>query len=120
MTTLLRDARGIAAPSAPLTLVVERPDGVEYRRALVPDQGVGGRSLDVPLVSSAMSGTWRLSAYTDPKRPPVGETTFMVEDYVPDRIEFDLSSAASAISLACAGAGQRRRPFPLRRAGLQS
>ena len=95
---MLRDARGIAAPSAPLTLVVERPDGVEYRRALVQDQGVGGRSLDVPLVSSAMSGTWRLSAYTDPKRPPVGETTFMVEDYVPDRIEFDLSSAASAIS----------------------
>ncbi len=95
---MLRDARGIAAPSAPLTLVVERPDGVEYRRALVQDQGVGGRSLDVPLVSSAMSGTWRVSAYTDPKRPPVGETTFMVEDYVPDRIEFDLSSAASAIS----------------------
>jgi uncharacterized protein YfaS (alpha-2-macroglobulin family) len=33
-------------------------------------------------------------AYTDPKRPPVGETTFMVEDYVPDRIEFDLTSAS--------------------------
>ena len=29
----------------PLTLVVERPDGVEYRRALVADQGIGGRSL---------------------------------------------------------------------------
>ncbi len=100
VTSLLRDARGIAAPSVPLTLVVERPDGVEYRRALLQDGGIGGRSLDVPIVSSAMSGTWRVAAYTDPKRPPVGETTFMVEDYVPDRIEFDLTSESKSISPA--------------------
>ncbi|MGA9454576.1 MAG: alpha-2-macroglobulin family protein, partial [Pseudolabrys sp.] len=44
------------------------------------------------------TGTWRVAAYTDPKRPPVGETTFMVEDYVPDRIEFSLTSTAKGIS----------------------
>ncbi len=98
VTGLLRDARGIAAAAVPLTLVVERPDGVEYRRALLQDGGVGGRAWDVPLVSSAMSGTWRVAAYTDPKRPPVGETTFLVEDYVPDRIEFDLTTTSQAIS----------------------
>ncbi len=38
VTALLRDARGIAAAS-PLTLVVERPDGVEYRRALLGRPG---------------------------------------------------------------------------------
>ncbi len=97
VTALLRDVRGAAAPSAPLTMVVVRPDGVEYRRAVVADQGLGGRGLVVPIVSSASSGTWRVRAYTDPKRPPVGETTFMVEDYVPDRIEFDLKSAAQVI-----------------------
>jgi alpha-2-macroglobulin len=98
ITALLRDARGSAAPNVPLTLVVARPDGVEYRRAVVPDQGVGGRSLSIPIVSSAATGTWRVAAYTDPKRSPVGETTFMVEDYVPDRLEFDLSSTAKRIS----------------------
>ena len=98
VTTLLRDARGAAALNVPLTLVVERPDGVDYRRALVADQGLGGRALDVPIVSSAMTGTWRVRAYTDPKRPAIGETTFMVEDYVPDRVEFDLSSKAAGIS----------------------
>jgi uncharacterized protein YfaS (alpha-2-macroglobulin family) len=97
VTALLRDVRGVAAPSAPLTVVVVRPDGVEYRRAVVADQGLGGRSLIVPIVSSASTGTWRVRAYTDPKRPPVGETTFMVEDYVPDRIEFDLKSVAQVI-----------------------
>ena len=46
VTALLRDAQGAAALDVPLTLVVERPDGVEYRRVAVPDQGVGGRSLE--------------------------------------------------------------------------
>ena len=92
VTALLRDAQGTAAVGVPLTLVVERPDGVEYRRATVADQGVGGRSLEVPLVQSAPTGTWRVRAFTDPKRPAVGEATFMVEDYVPDRLEFELNS----------------------------
>jgi uncharacterized protein YfaS (alpha-2-macroglobulin family) len=97
VTALLRDARGSAAVSVPLTLVVERPDGVEYRRALVADQGLGGRSLNVPIISTASTGTWRVRAYTDPKGSPVGETTFMVEDYVADRVEFDLASAATVM-----------------------
>ena len=33
LTALLRDAQGAAALGVPLTLVVERPDGVEFRRA---------------------------------------------------------------------------------------
>jgi uncharacterized protein YfaS (alpha-2-macroglobulin family) len=98
VTTLLRDGQGVAALDVPLTLVVERPDGVEYRRAVVPDQGLGGRALSVALVSSAPTGTWRVRAFADPKRPPVGEATFLVEDYVPDRIEFDLASKAKGLS----------------------
>ncbi len=100
VTALLRDPQGMAAVGVPLTLVVERPDGVEYRRVTVADQGVGGRSLEVPLVQSASTGTWRVRAFTDPKRPAVGEATFMVEDYVPDRLEFELNSAAKSVSRA--------------------
>ena len=97
ITALLRDAQGSAALNVPLTLVIARPDGVEYRRTVAPDEGLGGHSLKLPLVASASTGTWRVAAYTDPKRPPVGETTFMVEDYVPDRIEFNLASQAKTI-----------------------
>jgi len=98
ITALMRDARGSAVLNTPLTLVISRPDGVEYRRALVADQGLGGRSLSLPIVASASTGTWRVAAYADPKRSPIGETTFMVEDYVPDRLELELSSAAKGIS----------------------
>src|SRR5580700_3474729 len=92
LTALLRDGQGNAVTGGPLTLVIERPDGVEFRRATLPDQGAGGRSLVVPLNSAVPTGTWRVRAFTDPKGSSVGETTFMVEDYVADRIEFDLSS----------------------------
>src|SRR5437588_6728372 len=92
LTALLRDGQGNAVTGGPLTLVVERPDGVEFRRAVLADQGAGGRSLAVPLNSAIPTGTWRVRAFTDPKASSVGETTFMVEDYVPERIEFDLTS----------------------------
>jgi hypothetical protein len=98
VTALLRDAHGDAAPSVPLTLVVERPDGVEYHRTALPDQGLGGHELTLPLAASAPTGTWHVRAFTDPKRPAIGETTFLVEDYVPDRIAFDLKSSSGTIS----------------------
>jgi uncharacterized protein YfaS (alpha-2-macroglobulin family) len=98
LTALLRDAQSAAAANVPLTLVIERPDGVEFKRALTQDEGLGGHTLTLPIAASAPTGTWHVRAFTDPKRPAVGETTFLVEDYVPDRIEFDLTSAAKDIS----------------------
>ena len=47
LTALLRDGQGNAMTGGPLTLVIERPDGVEYRRAVLPDQGAGGRTMTV-------------------------------------------------------------------------
>ena len=117
ITALLRDAQGTAALGVPLTFVVQRPDGVEFRRTVVADQGVGGHALTLALPGSAPSGTWHVQAFTDPKRPPVGETTFLVEDYVPDRIEFDLTSAAARISQKSPAEVDRRRALPLWRAG---
>ncbi|HWW48976.1 MAG TPA: alpha-2-macroglobulin [Xanthobacteraceae bacterium] len=98
LTALLRDGQGNALGAAPLTVVVERPDGVEFRRATLPDQGAGGRSMTLPLNSAVPTGTWRVRAFTDPKAPSVGETTFMVEDYIADRIEFELTTGAKEIS----------------------
>lgn len=97
LTALLRDGQGNAVTGGPLTVVVERPDGVEFRRAVLADQGAGGRSLTLPLNAAVPTGTWRVRTFTDPKASSVGETTFMVEDYVPDRIEFDLSGKDTQI-----------------------
>ncbi|TGD94849.1 MG2 domain-containing protein [Methylobacterium nonmethylotrophicum] len=97
LTALLRDAKGAAIPNLPLTLVAKRPDGVEYRRVQVPDGGLGGRSYSLPLLPGAQGGTWRVSAYTDPKAPAIGEASFLVEDYVPERLEVSLTPEEPAL-----------------------
>ena len=98
ITALLRDAQGAAALGVPLTLVVERPDGVEFRRTR--GRRPGRRRPRACAGAAGVRPDRHLAcrAYTDPKRPAVGETTFLVEDYVPDRIEFDLTSSAPSIS----------------------
>lgn len=96
---LLRDEKANAVTGAPVTVIVERPDGVEYSRTVLGDQGGGGRSLDIGIVNSASGGTWSIKAYTDPKAPAVGQTTFLVEDYIPDRIEFDLAAKSASASV---------------------
>src|SRR5205814_4547418 len=99
LTALLRDGQGNAVLGGLLTLVIERPDGVEFRRAVLADQGAGGRSMTLPLNAAVPTGTWRVRAFTDPKGPSVGETTFMVEDYIPeDRKSTRLNSSHLGIS----------------------
>jgi alpha-2-macroglobulin len=99
LTALLRDGLGNAISGGSLTMVVERPDGVEFRRAVLPDQGAGGRMLALPLNSAVPAGTWRVRAFTDPKGNSVGETTFMVEDYIPERIDFEVTSKDKQIKV---------------------
>jgi uncharacterized protein YfaS (alpha-2-macroglobulin family) len=94
------------------------PDGVEYHRTscLIRDRR--------PLASTSRSspprrpGSWRVAAFTDPKRPAIGEATFLVEDYVPDRLEFDLTTTATFISprrlpksASMAASSMARRPL---------
>ncbi|HMO29996.1 alpha-2-macroglobulin [Enterovirga sp.] len=97
LTALLRDSRGVAASGSPLTLVMRRPDGVEYKRDQVADMGLGGRAWSVSLLNGAQRGTWRALAYLDPKGKPVGEASFLVEDYVPERLELTLAPRAPAL-----------------------
>ncbi|BCJ90244.1 alpha-2-macroglobulin [Terrihabitans soli] len=100
VTTLLRNADGLAVENLPLTLVFERPDGAEERREVLEDEGAGGRAFSLPLVSDATTGTWRVKAYAELKQPPVGEATFLVEDYVPERLDMDVTTTAKTMTAA--------------------
>jgi uncharacterized protein YfaS (alpha-2-macroglobulin family) len=100
LTALLRDDGGKAVEGMPLTLVVTRPDGVEDRRVVTPDGGAGGRTLDLPLIDQAQEGTWRVEALADAKGAPIGATSFLVADYVPERLDLKISSQAQALDSA--------------------
>ena len=90
VTALLRDSKGAAKSGMPLILVVKRPDGVEYKRATLSDQGLGGRSYAIPLLPGSAAGKWSIEAYVDPKGDSIGRVEFLLEDYIPERLDFAL------------------------------
>jgi uncharacterized protein YfaS (alpha-2-macroglobulin family) len=98
LTTLVRTRSGAASP-VPMTLIVARPDGVEHARILLPDQGLGGRATRLALASSAMTGTWRFKVHTDPKAAPIAQAAVLVEDFVPERLDLKLETAAEPLSV---------------------
>ena len=95
---LARDDTSTAIDDLPLTFIFTRPDGVEDRRLVSDSKMAGGHAIDLTLPTNAMRGTWNVSIYTDPKQPAIATQMFLVEDFVPDRIEFDLTSDKSEIA----------------------
>jgi alpha-2-macroglobulin len=97
LTLLVRD-QASRAEATPLTLVVTRPDGVEHKRLLLADQGLGGRTHALTLGTGAMTGTWRAKAFGDVKADPVAAVSFLVEDFVPERMDMTLEAASGALT----------------------
>jgi len=97
LTALVRDPQARAAAGVPLTLVIRRPDGVERERMQVEDTGLGGHQVDLVLTGSAQRGTWRALAFADPKGEPLAQTTFLVEDFQPERLDFALQAPGAGL-----------------------
>ena len=97
VTALVRDRAGKGS-AIPATLIVTRPDGVEHTRFVMNDQGLGGRALTTTLAKTAMTGTWRLWLHIDPKAAAIAERAFLVEDFVPERLDMKLSASVPAFS----------------------
>ncbi|MFB1486092.1 MULTISPECIES: MG2 domain-containing protein [unclassified Thiocapsa] len=97
LTALVRDAKADAVSDLPITFTFKRPDGVEHGRLLTQDQGLGGYRATLDLSRAAMRGTWRAATYSDPKAPPLAEVTFLVEDFEPERLAFDLESPVKTL-----------------------
>ncbi len=98
VAALARDDSADAVENLPLTFIFSRPDGVEDRRIVSDGTSAGGHAVDLGLSSAAMRGTWTVSIHTDPKEQPIASQNFLVEDFVPDRIEFDMTSDRPSIA----------------------
>ncbi len=91
ITVLSRDNTSQAIEGLPLTAILYRPDGVEYRR-MVSDGGVaGGHVFSLPVAPDVPRGTWKIEVKSDPKADALARQTVLVEDFLPERIDFDLS-----------------------------
>ena len=95
---MLRDRIG-AAITAPLTLVAQRPDGIEVGRITVSGDklSAGSAQWALALSPSAPHGRWQIAAFIDPKAPAVGRVQFDVADFVPQRLKVTLTALDKAI-----------------------
>lgn len=98
LTALLRDSHANASPGLSLTMEVERPDGVIANKRLLDDQGAGGYFTEYDLVSEAMRGSWTVRLYADPKAAALTTTSFLVEDFEPERLAFEVSAPDAPIA----------------------
>ncbi|WP_212522706.1 alpha-2-macroglobulin family protein [Actibacterium sp. MT2.3-13A] len=90
-TALTRDAQAAAIAGLPLTAILTRPDGLEYSRHLSQGGTAGGHVFDLALGAAAPRGTWTLALHADPDAAPLASQSFLVEDFLPERIDFDLA-----------------------------
>ncbi|SOC07504.1 hypothetical protein SAMN05877809_10485 [Rhodobacter sp. JA431] len=97
-TLLARDSTATALAGLPLTAVLMRPDGVEYARGLAEDVGDGGHLVAMDLGAEVPRGTWRLDIFADPKAAPLTSKKLLVEDFLPERIDFTLDLPEGVLS----------------------
>ncbi len=90
VTALLRDGHAEAIEGLPVTAILRRPDGIEYSRRVSHDDRAGGYVFTFPIGETAQRGSWRLALHADPDAPPIATTKFLVEDFIPERIDFEL------------------------------
>ncbi|WP_299845396.1 alpha-2-macroglobulin family protein [uncultured Roseovarius sp.] len=90
-TALARDGQTVAIPGLPLTAILTRPDGVEYARHVSPQDDAGGHVFDMPVGATAPRGTWTIEIKADVDAPALVSRQVLVEDFLPERIDFELS-----------------------------
>ncbi|OWJ69472.1 PAN domain-containing protein [Haematobacter massiliensis] len=105
VTALARNDRAAAETGLPLTLRLTRPDGVEYMRQTGTDQGAGGHVWAAPLGPDAARGLWRIDILAEADRP-LTSRTFLVEDFLPERIDVALTLGQAPLRLGAVAEGR--------------
>ncbi|SEO57629.1 hypothetical protein SAMN04490248_10745 [Salinihabitans flavidus] len=90
-TALARGDMAQALPGLPVTAILTRPDGVEYTRKTSTDDVAGGHVFSFPLGATVPRGAWTLAIKSDLDADPLATARVLVEDFLPERIDFDLT-----------------------------
>ncbi|MEP5731505.1 MAG: alpha-2-macroglobulin family protein [Sulfitobacter sp.] len=90
-TALTRNDKVEALAGLPITAILRRPDGVEHSRQLSQNARAGGHVFALPLGSDVARGAWRLDILSDVDAPALASTVVLVEDFLPERIDFEIT-----------------------------
>jgi uncharacterized protein YfaS (alpha-2-macroglobulin family) len=90
-TALARGDEVEALDGVPLTAILTRPDGVEYARHFTSGGQAGGHVFRMPVGTTVPRGRWLIQIKADPEGETLASDTVLVEDFLPERIDFDVA-----------------------------
>ncbi len=91
LTALLRDDEGRAIVDRAMTLKTFRPNGTLANEQRINETEIGGFNVEYEVPKSAARGLWRFTLEADGVEG-VGEKSFSVEDFVPQRLAVALKA----------------------------
>lgn len=94
VNAILRDVDGRPAPALPISVSVLRPDGETVREFVWQADAGGLYQYHYPLAQDAPTGRWQLRMDVGAAAPV--SYTFLVEDFLPERLALDLEAAGAA------------------------
>lgn len=97
-TILARDSKVSAIDGLPLSATIIRPDGAEYTKLMPAPAGDGGFVLDFPIPATAPRGAWRIDLRVEEDSPALASMRMLVEDFRPERIDFDLDLGSAPLA----------------------
>lgn len=101
LSVLARDADGRSVPAQPIQAILKRPDGKSQFTAMWrPDARFAGytaKRIDLP--ADSPTGFWTLELRSDPAdKVPTTVFRFGVEEFLPETMKLDLSSAQAVLA----------------------
>ena len=100
LVAMVRDRQARAVQERKGQLVVKRPSGVIYKTFAFDHAEAGAVSDDVTLPAGAPRGRWTAELRMEGIDDPVGQLSFSVEDFAPQRLAVTVSAQADAPMLA--------------------
>ncbi len=94
LMALLRDRLARSVKDRRGALVIRRPSGLEFSRTRFVASPVGAVTVDAVLPAVSPRGIWKANLEMDGAATPSGETSFQVEDFVPQRLAVTLVADA--------------------------
>ncbi|HRD47897.1 MAG TPA: MG2 domain-containing protein, partial [Caulobacter sp.] len=94
LAALVRDIQSKAVKDRKGVIIVRRPSGVEFKRITFDRAAGGAVAADLGLPKSAPRGRWNASLEIEGIKAPVGQMSFSVEDFAPQRLAVDTEGRA--------------------------
>ena len=94
LVAMVRDRLARAVSDRKGALVIKRPSGVEFKTIAFDRADAGALTQDIVLPAGAPRGRWTAELKMEGIDDPVGQLSFQVEDFVPQRLAVTLDAQA--------------------------